>query len=260
MAILLYKTLKNLDYDKHSRELYNKIEERMLRNRKQIVSEGAFVGIVDVQRTEKFICLKAYKEYQIKAGYFDGDPNRLRETTNINGEFNSIIITAEGHVLHEVSKFFHNEDVRNLILDLFKSLGLHNVSLTEVKKFDIRTMRTFYKSASKIISLVVQEIGEIEPNPHMPSEEIERAIQDMAKGSSSITLTSGVEKNLKDSEVINTGLARRSYLKEVRGKDEEGDTFTIKDNGSIYVHLPEEFIRKSNKLYKIVEKILGIFH
>jgi hypothetical protein len=93
----------------------------------------------------------------------------------------------------------------------------------------------------------------------MPPEDIEDAIQDMAEGSNEIMLNSGVNKDLKQSQIIDKGLARRSNLKEVRGVDEEGDTFTINSNGRILYYLPEDSSKRANKLYKMVQKILGIF-
>ncbi|MBU0466502.1 MAG: hypothetical protein KKD94_04645 [Nanoarchaeota archaeon] len=258
MAILLFKKLKNLNYEKHSEELFDKVEKTKLKNRTGI-EEGAFIGFVDVFKNKDFIYLQAYKEYSTKGGYFDGDPKSLTPIKNTNGEYHSILITNSGEVLNEISRFFHNEDIRKLLIDLFKSLGLHNVSMTEVKKFDIKTMRTFYKAAKKVISLRIQEIGEVPPNPRMPPEDLEKAVQDMAEGSNEIMFNSGREKNLKQSQIVNEGLVRRSDIKEVRGVDEDGDTFTIYSNGRINSHLPEDSLKKANKLYKMIQKILGIF-
>ena len=258
MVKLLFKKLKNFNYEKHSSELYEKAEKVKIKNRAYIPSKGAFIGIVDVFRNDNFIYIQAYKEYSIIGGYYDGDPQSLSPIKNMNGEYHSILITKEGEVLNEISRFFHNEDIRNLLIDLFKSLGLHNVSLTEIKKFDIKTMRAFYKTARKVVSLKIQEIGKIPPNPQMPPEDIETAIQDMAEGSNEILFNSGRNKSLKQSQIVEKGLARRSDLKEIRGVDEEGDVFTINSNGRITSHLPKDSIKRANKLYKMVQKILGI--
>ncbi|MBI2631958.1 hypothetical protein HYW75_03070 [Candidatus Pacearchaeota archaeon] len=258
MAILLFKELKNFNYEKHASELFEKIDNTKLKNRTGI-EEGAFIGFVDVFKNENFIYIQAYKEYSTVGGYFDGNPKSLTPIKNTNGEYHSILITRSGEVLNEISRFFHNEDIRKLLMDLFKSMGLHNVSLTEVKKFDIKTMRTFYKTAKKIVSLRIQEIGEIPPNPRMPPEDLEKAVQDMAGGSNEIMFNSGRDKNLKESQIVDEGLARRSNIKEVRGVDEDGDTFTIQSNGRIISHLPEDSLKRANKLHKMVQKILGIF-
>jgi len=260
MKILLFKELKNFDYDKHSGELYNKVEAETLKDRKKILSEGAFIGFVDVFRTDKFVYLQAYKEYKREGGLYNGNPNKLTPTLNTNGELHSIIITSNGFILHEHSSLFHNEDIKELLMRTFKSLGLHNVSIKDVTSFDIKTMRTFYKSAKRVISLRIREIGKVAPNPQMPPEHIEEATQDMANGTNEISMTSGTEKNLKDSHLINEGLAKRSDITEVRGVDEDGDTFTIGANGRIFVHLPDDSRKRANKLYKMIEKILGIFH
>ncbi len=93
----------------------------------------------------------------------------------------------------------------------------------------------------------------------MPPEQVERITKDMAEGSNYIALKSGVKKDLKQSQLINEGLSKRSNIRRVRGYDEEGDIFDININGRIKAHLPSEEMRQANKLYKIVEKILGIF-
>lgn len=258
MAILLFKRVNNFNYQKHSSELFKKIEEVKLKNRSE-VQEGAFLGFVDVFKNENFIYIQAYKEYSTIGGYFDGDPKSLTPVKNTNGEYHSILITNSGELLHESSRFFHNEDIKKLLNDLFKSLGLHNVSLKEIKQFDIKTMRIFYKTAKKIVSLKIKEIGKIAPNPTMPPEDLENAVQDMAEGSNEIMFNSGREKNLKESQIVNEGLARRSDIKEVRGVDEDGDIFTINSNGRIISHLPEDSLKRANKLYKMIQKILGIF-
>ncbi|MCK9568132.1 hypothetical protein M0R72_04230 [Candidatus Pacearchaeota archaeon] len=258
-VILLFKKLKNFDYTKHSLELLNKIEEVKIKDRSKISSKGAVIGFVDVFKNDNFIYIQAYKEYSTTGGYFDGDPKSLRPITNVNGEYHSILITKDGEVLNEVSRFFHDEDIKNLLNGLFKSLGLYNASMIDIKQFNIKTMRTFYKTAKRIVSLKIKEIGQILPNPQMPPEDIERTVQDMAEGSNEIILNSGVDKDLKQSQIIDKGLARRSDLKEVRGVDEEGDTFTINSNGKIIYYLPDDSSKRANKLYKMIQKILGIF-
>jgi hypothetical protein len=259
MAKLLFKRLKNFDYKKHSLELVEKIDKTKLKT-KVTGEEGAYKGFVDVFKKENFIYIQAYKQYSTIGGYFDGNPKELTPIKNINGEYHSILITNSGEVLTEISHFFHNEDIRDLLINLFKSIGLHNVSIVDTNQFDIKTMRSFYKTAKKVILLKIQQIGEIPPNPRMPPEDLEKAIQDMAEGSNEIQFNSGRDKNIKESQIVNEGLARRSNIKEIRGLDEEGDTFTINSNGRIDSHLPEDSQKRANKLYKMVQKILGIFY
>ena len=119
-------------------------------------------------------------------------------------------------------------------------------------------MRNFYKSAIRVSSLTVKEVGKVAPNPHMPPREIEKATQDMGKATSSVTMNSSRTQNLKSSQVIDEGLARRSDLSEVKGKDEDGASFAINSNGRIIASVPNKDEKKASKFYKIIEKIVGI--
>ena len=182
MANLRFKKLINFDFKKHSEELFEKVEMQKIKKRGEISTEGAFIGIIDLFKNEKFIYFKAYKEFQREANYFDGDPKNLKRVTNIDGRCNAILLTSDGYVLHEISSFFHDQDIKELILGLFKSVGLHKTHLRDIREFDLKTMRAFYKSAKRVINLTIKKIGEIDPNPRMPPEEIETRSEERRVG------------------------------------------------------------------------------
>ena len=89
----------------------------------------------------------------------------------------------------------------------------------------------------------------------MPPEDIETAIQDMGQQVSSVSLNAGRTQNLKTSTIIDTGLARRSNIAEVRGIDEDRASFIINENGKITTNISTDSSNAASKLYKILEKI-----
>ena len=229
MSLLLHKKLRNFNFERHVPELFEKIRKiKIIGKIDSLSSEKTFVGIVDAfVRKDKLLYIRAYKQYLRKGGLYVGNPQKLAKTEHPNGEFHAILITSEGDVLHEISQYFHETDIKQILLDLFKSCGFHQISIQDIEKFDLKTMRAFYKSAKRIMGLSIKEIGEKEPNPQMPPEDIEKMTQDIAEGSNFIDFKSGVDKDLKQSQLINKGLAKRSDIKHVRGKDEDGDIFEV---------------------------------
>ena len=66
-------------------------------------------------------------------------------------------------------------------------------------------------------------------------------------------------RDIKKSQIIDQGLAKRSELLEVRGFEGDGASFTVFKSGRINTTLPRDSNRCATKLYKICQKIIGIF-
>ena len=260
MNTLIYRELERFNFEKHAGEFYNKVQKKKIRGRENIPTEGAFLGFVDILKTKNYIYLKAYKEYARKNTLYEGDSENLTTKKNPDGKVHAILITSSGTIIHEVSQNFHEFEISNLLKNVFEQLGLHNVNISDPKPFKLKSLRTFYKTAKIVNELEVVEIGEIEPNPHMPPEAIEDITQDLAKGSNHLSVRSGVKKNLKESQFIEEGLSRRSNLRRVKGIDQDGDHFDISSNGRLRTSLPGDEQRQATKLYSLVEKILGAFY
>ena len=64
-------------------------------------------------------------------------------------------------------------------------------------------------------------------------------------------------QNLKRSQIVNHGLAKRSDILELKGKDEDRASFMVSHNGKIMTSMPKQSLRIAIKLYKIVEKVMG---
>ncbi len=81
---------------------------------------------------------------------------------------------------------------------------------------------------------------------------------DMAKGVSRLSVDASKTQDLKESEMIDRGLVKRSDILEVRGIDEDKTSFLVSKNGKIQSKIPSNSDRAATKLYRILEKIFGL--
>jgi len=257
MSLLVVSRLHNFDFMKYGYEMHLAVDKIKLRDRRGHNSVGSLKGFVQSIYDEKYLYLKVYKEYTRKGGYFTGDPEQLEPLINAEGEYKSILITKAGYAIYEVSRFFHSNDIKDLLNSLFAKSGTKKTIYEDVNQFSLATMRAFYKSAKEIKLLTIKKVGKVAPNPRMPEEEIEEAVQDMGQEVSNVSLNAGHQQNLKRSQIVNDGLARRSDILELKGRDEDRASFKISHNGKIMTSMPKQSERIAIKLYKIMEKVMG---
>lgn len=100
------------------------------------------------------------------------------------------------------------------------------------EEFSLKQMRWFYKNREKIRKVKVEEIGEKEPNPTWPDDDVIEVVDDTGReADNSIFSVGHKDNNLKNVEIINRGFARLSDLSFIRAKDGEGNIQELIDSG-----------------------------
>lgn len=107
--------------------------------------------------------------------------------------------------------------------------------------FNLEQMRSFYKSRPKIRKIKVEEIGQKEPNPSWPDENMADLIYDAGEETDNSIFSVGrPDNNLKNVEVIQNGFAKLSHLSFIRARDSEGNIQELLDSGRFGISIPSD--------------------
>lgn len=98
-------------------------------------------------------------------------------------------------------------------------------------EFDLDQMRWFYKDRDKVRKVKLDEIGDHEPNPHWPDEDVQEMVEETGvEADNSIFSVGHQNNNLKNVDIIQ-GFVQLSSLSFVRARDTAGNIQELLDSG-----------------------------
>jgi len=254
MARLRFARIKGVSIDKNLEKIHDELYRRRIHGARKR-EEGALKGLLFCTNYGSYLYIMLYKEFKKSAELYDESIEDLKKKHHPESEKNAIVILRNNLVAFEVTHDFRIEDMQDMLLSFFKIIGFSNTSFELITSFNLKIMREFYNDVKVVKHLKVKKIGKIKPNPRIPPEDIKRATQDMGENVSRLQADAGKDGNLRESKVIEEGIAKLSYILEVRGSDEFRKSFTAIESGIVDTPLPSEHERKASKLYTLTEKI-----
>lgn len=147
------------------------------------------------------------------------------------------LLLDNGRYAYESTKKVTDSDALDYIFEPFEA----EYDNERYETLSLEQMRSFYKSRPRIRKIKVEEIGQKDPNPSWPDEDLADLIYDAGEDTDNSIFSVGRKNNdLKNVEVIQNGFVKLSHLSFIRARDSEGNIQELLDSGRFGITIPSD--------------------
>lgn len=210
-------------------------------------------GAIEVFAHDDYLFLRFVKDDFQKIPRLDSD-NTPIESNVERARYMTLMMLQDGTYAYESRRGVSDREALDYLFQPYNIV----FDIQRYEELDLDHMREFYKSRPQIRKIKLKDIGEKEPNPNWPDDQIQQLVGETGKEVNLSVFSVGrANNNLKNVEIINNGFAKLSSLPFIKARDSDDEIEELRESGRYSFDVDSE-LDETERSERIREKAVGL--